>query len=91
MALAALKALVDGEDLQELLDKLNRGILLGNLCQREPSTKDGDHTEDIRIKAEKLGSTRKTSRTQEDTQMPPGSSGKENTGGRRTEKGSPAN
>ncbi|GJQ70153.1 hypothetical protein Trydic_g22616 [Trypoxylus dichotomus] len=43
------------------------------------------------IKEEKPGITGRTSKTQEDTQMPPASTGKEDTGGRQTEEGSPAN
>ncbi|GJQ84784.1 hypothetical protein Trydic_g21184 [Trypoxylus dichotomus] len=41
--------------------------------------------------ASKPGSTQKTSRTQEDTQMPSTDSRKEDTGLRWTEQGSPAN
>ncbi|GJQ80322.1 hypothetical protein Trydic_g12205 [Trypoxylus dichotomus] len=43
------------------------------------------------VKEEKPGSARKTSRIQEDSQMSPLSSRNEDTGGRRTEEGSPAN
>ncbi|GJQ72614.1 hypothetical protein Trydic_g1279 [Trypoxylus dichotomus] len=43
------------------------------------------------VKEEKRGSTSKTSRTQEDTQMPPASSRREDTGRRRTEEVRPAN
>ncbi|GJQ73252.1 hypothetical protein Trydic_g13627 [Trypoxylus dichotomus] len=96
-ALAALKVLAEGEDLQEFLDKLNRGffekiLVIENPAEKTATTqKTYGTTKHRTVKEEKPGSTRKISRTQENTQMPPASSRKKDTGERRTEEGSPAN
>ncbi|GJQ66725.1 hypothetical protein Trydic_g4670 [Trypoxylus dichotomus] len=96
-ALAALKVLADGENLQEFLNKLKRGFFEKTLVQEKPALKTVttqktyEATKHRTVKEEKPGNTRKTSKTQEDTQMPPASSRKEDIGGRRAEEESPAN
>ncbi|GJQ87171.1 hypothetical protein Trydic_g12524 [Trypoxylus dichotomus] len=102
-ALAALKTLADG-DLQEFLDKLNRELFEKTLASENLTLKTATTQETyvatkrrtvsqeaVTLKEDKPGNTWTTSRTHEDTQMPPASSRKKDTGGRRTEEGRPTN